>query len=140
VNSNKLLLPIFGLLLSTCLYGCGKNDSAVSAEVQTTDIGDQFVQAVEANQPDIALSFLTEEARSKINSSLFSNANGDLKSVIEAFRQAGISTRKQQGISYQRAKELPIEVKNLAGRKGVVKVVLINKEGEWRIANIVNGK
>jgi len=140
MNINKLLLPVFLLFTTLSLYSCTNNHNEGQTEVQTVDVSDQFVQAVEANQPDIALSFLTEDARTKINSSNFFNANGDLKSVIEAFRQAGISTRKQQGISYQKTKELPVEVKNLAGNKGFIRVVLVNKNGEWRIANILNNK
>ena len=93
---------------------------------------DEFVKAVEKNEFTTAFALLTEDAQSKIDYNQFSGTSGDFHGIINAFRQAGITARNE------RPKDEPsFKVSKLRGREGAVRFVIVQENGEWKIANIL---
>lgn len=91
-----------------------------------------FVEAVERGDLDAAETLLSREARAKIDYERFSETPGDLKPVVEAFREAAITTRNA------RSRDEPaLHVANFGGRVGAVIAVMVREEGQWKVANLL---
>lgn len=88
----------------------------------------EFIRTVEDDQTETFYTLLAQDVQSRINYEQLSRASGDFQGIVEAFRQAGITTRSKD--------EIPFFVSKLGGQKGALLFVVIEENEEWRIANI----
>ena len=93
-----------------------------------------FIAAVEQHQATLAFDLLSHDARTKIDPGRLAAANGDVQQIIAEFRRAGVTTRAPKP-----KHEPDIYVSNLGGREGVVRFVLVQEHGRWKIANVLAG-
>jgi hypothetical protein len=133
MNLKKIWMTYLALLFIVVLFSC----NYIPDERPLLEKTHSFIQAVENKQPTVALSLLTKETSSKINTDKFSQAEGDFQKITEAFRDANITTRSTPGANNHQEKEVSMEVSNVGKGKRFVRFVLINKNGEWKIANIL---
>lgn len=89
----------------------------------------EFIEAVDQNQTQAAFALLSQDAQSKVDYGQFARTGNDFRGIVDSFRQAGISARSDE--------ELAIYVQNLDGQEGVVRFVMVQEAGEWRIANVL---
>lgn len=123
----KYTLLIWAVLLCCCSYI--PNDKPLLEKT------DQFIKAIEANQPLTAWQLLTKETQVKIDHKQLSSDDGDFRAIVETFSEADISIGPQDG------RRISIVVSPLDGQEGVLSFVMIYEDDEWRIANIyVNNK
>ena len=124
------MLPTMLLVIVT-ISGC----SFLSAqEQQLSSNVFPFITAVEQHQSALAFDLLSHEARTTIDPGRLAAANGDFQHIIDEFRRAGITTRAQKP-----KHEPDIYVSNLRGREGVVRFVVVQENGQWKIANVLAG-
>lgn len=122
---------MFGLflLIPFLLSGCGY---IKPTNQQMLNKAHQFITFYENNEFAVAYALLTNDAQSKLSYQQFSNTPGDFLGVTDAFRQAGIITRNTL-----QKDEPTFYVSKLRGREGVLKFVMVQENGEWKIANIL---
>lgn len=129
-TTRACMLPAMLLVIVT-ISGCSLLSSQ---EQQVSSNVFPFIAAVEQNQAALAFDLLSHDAQTKIDPGRFAAANGDFQNIIDEFRRAGITTRAQK------PKHAPdIYVSNLRGREGVVRFVIVQENGKWKIANVMAG-
>ncbi len=121
----RALIAALLIMIGSCTY-IEPDDPAMHTAASA------FVEAVERDDPPAAFALLTREARSRIDYERFAATAGDLKPVVEAFRAATITTRNP------RPRDEPaIHVARFGGREGTIVAVMVQEDGEWRVANVL---
>jgi len=106
------------VLLCTCV---SKKDPALFG------ITDQFIEAVDEIQPDVAFDLLSKEAKKTLGYEAFAESCDSFDRIAGVFQNSGIRTRSQV--------EVPIQVSSIDGEDYLF--VLVLEGGQYKIANIV---
>ncbi len=124
-RAGKATLCLLALLSVTnmfCTYIPQEN-------LEALDAAGRFIEAIEKNQPQVALALLTQDVQARIDYEQLSVTDGDFEGIVKAFRQAGITTRSKD--------EPSLYVSNLRGQEGDLLFVVVKENEEWKIANIL---
>lgn len=123
-------LFILGCLTSSCNY--------ISTEEPILNVVYDFIDAVEENQNEKAVSLLSEETRSRVGSQIV-QPNSQLTDVVNIFRRRSVSERSNQNGIFTRneRKEIAVQLDKNDKQSTYIFVVKKDQQGKWEIVNVL---